>query len=129
MMRYLGELAEGCAKYDVPLLVEMIPPADKVYQPEAIAHAARIGWELGADLVKTTYCGDITAFRQVVDSTPIPIVVAGGPAKDEKEEDLLNTVRDVVEAGAAGIAFGRRVWGAPDPEALMKKLHAVIFAG
>lgn len=128
MMRYMGTLAEECGRYGMPLLAEMIPPADTMYQPEAIAHAARIGWELGADLVKTTYCGEPEAFRDVVRSTPIPIVVAGGPAKDEREEDLLNSVRAMVEAGAAGIAFGRRVWGAPDPEALIAKLHAVIFA-
>lgn len=129
MMRYMGELAEQCGRYGMPLLAEMLPPADKMYQPEAIAHAARIGWELGADLVKTTYCGDPDAFRDVVRAVPAPLVIAGGPSRDEREEDLLNSVRAMMEAGAAGIAFGRRVWGAPDPEALLQRLHAVIFAG
>jgi putative autoinducer-2 (AI-2) aldolase len=41
-----------------------------------LALASRIAAELGAHLVKTYYCDD---FEKVVESCPVPIVVAGGP--------------------------------------------------
>ena len=78
-MRFLGELTEQCAGYGMPVLAEMMPSMEDAYDREAIAHAARIGFEMGADIVKTNYCGDIKAFKHVVASSPVPIIVAGGP--------------------------------------------------
>ena len=45
-----------------------------------IAHACRIGVELGADLIKTQYSGDPESFQTVVRAANgIPVVIAGGP--------------------------------------------------
>jgi DhnA family fructose-bisphosphate aldolase class Ia len=126
-MRFLGKLAERCHRFGVPVLAEMMPPESQAFQPAAIAHAARIGFEMGADIVKTNYCGEIEAFRQVVASAPIPIVVAGGPKKADGNSDTLQIVRDVVAAGAAGVAIGRRVWQAPDPQHLVREIYGILF--
>jgi DhnA family fructose-bisphosphate aldolase class Ia len=126
-MRFLGELAEQCGRYDVPVLAEMMPTSDDAYAPEAIAHAARIGFEMGADILKTNYCGDIAAFEQVVTSSPVPILVAGGPMTSDGEEGTIQMVRDAVDAGAAGVAIGRRVWQAEDPQKMVRAIHGVLF--
>lgn len=126
-MRFLGELTEQCCRYGMPVLAEMMPTLDDAYIPEAIAHAARIGFEMGADMIKTNYCGDIAAFRQVVTSSPVPILVAGGPAKESSEAGTLQMVQEVVEAGAAGVAIGRRVWQAEDPQRMVRQIHGVLF--
>jgi len=128
-MRYLGNLAERCCRFGMPVLAEMMPPAEDMYDPQAIAHAARIGFELGADIVKTNYCGDVDAFRQVVASSPVPILTAGGPMKNSGDESTIQLVREVIEAGAAGVAIGRRVWQSDDPEALVRKIHNTLFPG
>jgi fructose-bisphosphate aldolase / 2-amino-3,7-dideoxy-D-threo-hept-6-ulosonate synthase len=125
-MRFLGDLTEGCSRFGLPVLAEMMPVMGEAYKPEAIAHAARIGFELGADLIKTNYCGEVVAFRHVVASSPVPIVVAGGPRKGESD-DLLPLVRDAIEGGAAGVAIGRRVWQAEDPEEMVRQIHRVLF--
>ncbi len=126
-MRYLGKLTERCCRFGMPVLAEMMPPPEDTYDPQAIAHAARIGFELGADIIKTNYCGDVDAFRQVVASSPVPILTAGGPMKDSGDESTLQLVREIIEAGAAGVAFGRRVWQSEDPEALVRKIHRTLF--
>jgi len=126
-MRFLGDLNEECNRFGVPVLAEMMPSMDDAYNPEAIAHAARIGFEMGADVVKTNYCGDVAAFRHVVSSSPVPIVVAGGPKKGDGADDLVQLVREVVEAGAAGVAIGRRVWQSEDPQAAVRQIHGVLF--
>jgi fructose-bisphosphate aldolase/2-amino-3,7-dideoxy-D-threo-hept-6-ulosonate synthase len=126
-MRYLGELTEQCNRFGMPVLAEMMPTLEDSYDRKAIAHAARIGFEMGADIIKTNYCGDIEAFRHVVASSPVPIVVAGGPKKAEGEDDTLHLVREIVEAGAAGVAFGRRIWQSEDPQRLVSEIHHTLF--
>jgi fructose-bisphosphate aldolase / 2-amino-3,7-dideoxy-D-threo-hept-6-ulosonate synthase len=128
-MRFLGELTERCNRFAMPVLAEMMPSPDDAYKPEAIAHAARIGFEMGADVIKTNYCGDVEAFRDVVASSPVPILVAGGPKKNESEDGVLQMVREVVQAGAAGVAIGRRVWQAEDPKAVVRAIHDLLFPG
>jgi fructose-bisphosphate aldolase/2-amino-3,7-dideoxy-D-threo-hept-6-ulosonate synthase len=126
IMRWLGQLIEECDGIRMPVLAEMMPPAERFYEPEAIAHAARIGMELGADIVKTNYCGDVAAFKAVVAATRVPIIVAGGPKKGE--DDTLQIAGEAIQGGAAGVAFGRRVWQDADPEAVVRKLSRVVFA-
>ncbi len=128
-MRFLGNLAERCQRFGVPVLAEMMPAQDQAYQPAAIAHAARIGFEMGADIVKTNYCGDVAAFRDVVATCPIPIVVAGGPKNSGSGDDTLQVVRDVVAAGAGGVAIGRRVWQDENPQRLVREMHGILFPG
>jgi fructose-bisphosphate aldolase/2-amino-3,7-dideoxy-D-threo-hept-6-ulosonate synthase len=126
LMRWLGQLIEECSGLGIPVLAEMMPPADKFYQPEAIAHAARIGMELGADIIKTNYCGNMEAFKQVVAAVRVPIIVAGGPS--EGADDTVRVAQDAIRAGAAGVAFGRRVWQADDPEGIVCKLKEAVFS-
>jgi fructose-bisphosphate aldolase/2-amino-3,7-dideoxy-D-threo-hept-6-ulosonate synthase len=127
MMHWLGELIEQSHGLGMPVVAEMMPPEASFYDPDAIAHAARIGMELGADIVKTNYCGNMEAFRQVVSAVPVPILVAGGPT-DGGDAGALRIAREAVEAGAAGVAFGRRVWQAKDPETLVREVRDVIMA-
>jgi len=126
-MRFLGELTERCARFGMPVLAEMMPTQEEAFDGKAVAHAARIGFELGADLIKTNYCGDVEAFQRVVASSPVPILVAGGPLQGAGDESTLQLVREVITAGAAGVAIGRRVWQAKDPEGLVRRIHAILF--
>jgi fructose-bisphosphate aldolase/2-amino-3,7-dideoxy-D-threo-hept-6-ulosonate synthase len=126
-MRFLGQLAEQSNRYGMPVLAEMMPSMDAAYDPESVAHAARIGYEMGADIVKTNYCGDVETFKHVVESSPVPIVVAGGPKKEGGGDDPLQMVREIIEAGAAGVAIGRRVWQSEDPKATVHQMHQVLF--
>ncbi|MEW5960944.1 MAG: hypothetical protein AB1801_24725, partial [Chloroflexota bacterium] len=124
--RWLAQLADAGRAYGMPVVAEMMPPPDKFYEATAIAHAARIGMELGADMVKTNYCGNIDAFRQVAAAVPVPLIVAGGPS-DGGQDSTLQVARDAIKAGAAGVAFGRRVWQADDPEEMTRQLKEVVF--
>jgi len=126
LMQWLGELIEQCGGLGLPVVAEMMPPPEFSYAPEQIAHAARIGMELGADIVKTNYCGNVAAFQQVVAATAVPIIVAGGPSTGGAD-NAFEVARDAMAAGAAGVAFGRRVWQAADPERVVRGLHEILF--
>jgi fructose-bisphosphate aldolase/2-amino-3,7-dideoxy-D-threo-hept-6-ulosonate synthase len=85
-----------------------------------------VGVELGADAIKTRYSGDVESFRDVVVSTSRPILVAGGPRRETSLEATLRVVDEVLQAGAAGVVFGRNVWQQPDPAEALRALCAMI---
>jgi putative autoinducer-2 (AI-2) aldolase len=84
--------------------------------------SCRIAAELGASFVKTYYCDE---FEKVVESCPVPIVIAGGP-KLETELDALKMAHDAVEKGAVGVDMGRNIWQSPHPVAMIKAVRAVV---
>ena len=127
LLQWLGELIEQCGGLGMPVVAEMMPPPEHFYAPEQIAHAARIGMEFGADIVKTNYCGNVASFQQVVAATTVPVIVAGGPS-ESGADNTLDVAREAISAGAAGVAFGRRVWQASDPESVVRGLHEVVFS-
>lgn len=128
MLQSLGALSEQCDRFGMPLLAMMYPRGPNVkseHEYEVVSHAARIGVELGADIVKTVYTGDLETFRKVVRSCPVPVVVAGGPVM-KTDLDVLKLAEDSVKAGAAGLSFGRNVFQHKNPEAMTRALTAVV---
>ena len=46
--------------------------------------------------------------------------------KRESIKEVLKDVRDAIDAGAIGIAFGRNIWQAKDPEKMTRALSKII---
>jgi predicted phospho-2-dehydro-3-deoxyheptonate aldolase len=112
MLATLGKVADECDIYGMPLLAMIYPRGPKIpdeHAADAVAHAARLGAELGADIIKTNYTGDIATFRTVVECCPVPVVIAGGP-KCKTTLELLQMAHDSVKAGGAGLSIGRNVF-------------------
>jgi DhnA family fructose-bisphosphate aldolase class Ia len=112
----------------MPLLAMMYPRGPNVKNEnefDAVAHAARIGAELGADIVKTVYTGDPDSFRKVVHSCPVPLVVAGGP-RMTTDMEVLELGENSMKAGAAGLSFGRNVFQHDKPQSMSRALAAII---
>jgi class I fructose-bisphosphate aldolase len=95
------------------------------FQPEDIAWAVRCALECGVDVIKTPYCGDVKAYRQIVSDCPVPIVAAGGP-QTKTLADALGMLRSVVQSGARGAVVGRNVWGAARITETVLAMKAVI---
>jgi DhnA family fructose-bisphosphate aldolase class Ia len=91
----------------------------------AMAAAARIAFEHGADYVKTYYTGTPDGFRLVVDNCPVPVLIAGGPRMDSAQA-ALQVVYEAVQAGAAGVVFGRNIWQHTDPAAMIQALNQIV---
>jgi putative autoinducer-2 (AI-2) aldolase len=86
-----------------------------------LALASRMAAEHGAHLVKTYYC---QGFDKVVDTCPVPIVMAGG--KKIPELDALTMAYNAVQAGAVGVDMGRNIFQSESPVAMIKAVRAVI---
>ncbi len=126
MIQNLSKVALECEKLGMPLMAMMYPyGSDNMLDPEHLKHAARIGAELGADIVKTYYTGDPQTFKQVTESCPAPIVMSGGPKADEPI-DFLNMVKGALDGGAMGIAVGRNVWQSKQPVKMLEAINLVV---
>lgn len=129
MLEQLGMIADKCHKWNMPLLAMMYPRGENIkdpHSPEIVAHVARIGAECGADIVKTLYTGDADSFSKIVKSTPVPIVVAGGP-RAKSDNDVLRMTQEVMEAGGRGVTYGRNIFAHKSPEKMVDALSGIIF--
>lgn len=127
-MKRVGSLARECERIGLPLVVESIARGAAVTNPNdakwLMLHT-RVAAELGADVIKTENAGDVDIMRKVVSACPVPILVLGG-GRSGSDEDVLNTVRGIVAAGAAGVFFGRNIFQAADMNGLLQRVRSVL---
>ena len=127
--RLVSKVAAECLRVKLPLIVEALPcPSPRIpdaKSPEAMASAARLGFEHGADLIKSYYTGTPAGFRHVVNNCPVPVLIAGGPKVDTNQE-VLEQVAGAMEAGAAGVVFGRNIWQSGQTREMLAALRHII---
>jgi fructose-bisphosphate aldolase/2-amino-3,7-dideoxy-D-threo-hept-6-ulosonate synthase len=131
MLEELGETAMVCEEWGMPLLAMMYPRGKKVkseHEAEVVKHVARVGAELGADIIKTNYTGDPDSFKDVIRSCPVPVIIAGGP-KANTDAEVLKMVEDAVAAGAAGVSIGRNVFQHENPTDMTIAISKVVHEG
>ncbi len=128
MLQELGQISEICSQWGIPLLAMMYPRGQKITSEtdvNMVKHAARVGSELGVDIVKTNYTGDPSSFEEVVEGALVPVVIAGGP-KVDTDEELLQMAKESVDVGGAGVAFGRNIFQAENPGKIPKAISEVV---
>lgn len=128
MLTDLGNVAHTASRWGMPLLAMIYPRGEKIkdeYDPGVIRHAARLGAELGADVVKVSYTGDPDSFRGVVEGCHIPVIIAGGP-KMGSDRAILEMVKGAMEAGGAGISIGRNVFQHENPARIVAALCMIV---
>jgi len=129
-LRDASAVIADCRRYEMPLLAMMYPRGGKISSssdPDHVAHCATLAAELGADIVKVPYTGSPLTMRQVVESCPIPILVAGGPAVPSLDA-LERYAEEIVESEAAGVAIGRNIFRADDPGLAARRVAAIIHS-
>lgn len=128
MLADFGKVAEACDNWHMPLVAMVYargPAIKNSFDPKAVAHCARVGVELGADIVKVVYTGSVESFAEVVSCCCVPVVIAGGERLDS-DRRILQMAADSLEAGGAGISMGRNVFQHPRRVELVRALRAII---
>ncbi len=128
MLRDFGMVAESCNAWGMPLLAMLYARGPHISQGSAtkyVAHCARVGVELGADIVKVMYTGSIESFEHVVNGCCVPVVIAGGDKMDSTQ-DILQMAYEAVQAGAAGLSVGRNVFQHPQRRQLVRALRSIV---
>lgn len=130
MLEDLGRVSRESHDLGLPLLAMMYPRGPAVKDPHDVGlvkHVARLGAELGADVLKVPYTGSVDSFKEVVRGCTRPVVLSGG-AKMDSDEAVLQMVADSIEAGGRGVSIGRNIWQHTHPE-LMCRAIAEICRG
>lgn len=128
MLDDLGMVTRVAGDWSIPVLAMMYARGPKIadeYAPNVVAHCARVGGELGADVVKVVYTGDPESFSRVVEGCCVPVVIAGGPKTDTRS-DFLRMIADSVAAGGAGLSVGRNIFQDENPGKLLKAVTAIV---
>jgi len=128
MMRDLGSVAKTAADWGMPLLAMMYMRGPKIkneYDVAVVKHAARVGAELGADIVKVPYTGSPETFGEVVEGCFVPVVIAGGEKMDT-DQDILEMVKGAMAAGGAGVSIGRNVFQHRDPAGIVRAISKIV---
>ena len=120
----LGKLINESEKYGMPVLAITAVGREMVRDARYLGLACRIASEIGARIVKTYYCED---FYRVVESCPVPIVMAGGKKIDEK--DALIMTANAIKEGASGVDMGRNIFQSESPKAMMLAIKAIVHQG
>lgn len=128
-LNYLADNISQCNKWGIPLVVEALPRGfeggEDSRTPENLTFACRMSVEMGADIIKTQYTGSQDSFRELVESTYAPVVILGGSIK-VGEKKLLTDIREALDAGGAGVAMGRNIWGYESPGRLAAAIAKLI---
>ena len=130
MMKELGKIVGEAHGKGMPVVAWMYPRGKHVEgketTKETVAYGARLGLELGAEVVKLPYTGDTESFAWVVKAAGKTGVLAQGGAK-KSEEEFLAEAKEIMKAGAIGMAGGRNIWQNENPVEMSKKLAEIIF--
>jgi class I fructose-bisphosphate aldolase len=129
------EVQEEARKYDVPVIMWAYPRGKGIQEnpdysgqkdTDVIAYGARLGLELGADVVKCKYPGSKQETEEVLSNTgEMKFVMSGGSKRSD--EAFLEDVSNVIEAGGNGLAVGRNIFQREDPEGILDELEEVIY--
>jgi fructose-bisphosphate aldolase/2-amino-3,7-dideoxy-D-threo-hept-6-ulosonate synthase len=129
MLRDFGQIACKCNEWGMPLLVMIYPRGKDIpdaYNVDMLKKCARTATELGADVIKTNYTGDMDSFKEVVRGAQAPVIIAGGP-KVDSDEKLLQMVKDSMDAGGKGVSIGRNVFQHRNVIGITKAISGIVL--
>jgi len=129
-----ARLAAECSKYGIILIIEPRAVDDyvdksQVENAKLLAWYCRMAAEIGADVVKCIWPGDIKSYEKIASETTVPLVLAGGSASDDRILETMELAHMAVQAGGAGVMFGRRIYSSISPAAVLAGLSAVVHEG
>jgi putative autoinducer-2 (AI-2) aldolase len=117
----MTQYIDDAERYGIPVIAVTAVGKDMVRDARYMSLASRMAAELGAHVVKTYY---VDGFEQVIESCPVPVVIAGGKKQPEKE--ALQMAYDAIHAGAIGVDMGRNIFQSTSPVGMIKAVNAIV---
>jgi len=126
-----SKIIEQAHEYGIPVIGRMYPRGSKInneLDTDTLAYAARIGLELGSDIIQLKYNHNLEGFKWVVKCAGrSKVLVTGGSKMDEHA--FLRMSDEVMKSGAIGMAVGRNVWQHERPFAITKAISKLVNEG
>ena len=118
----LTDMINQAEEYGIPVLAVTAVGKNMARDLRYLGLASRICQDAGARIIKTYYCEE---FSRLVDYVaPTAVVVAGG--KYSSPPAALQMAYDSIQAGAAGVDFGRNIFQDENPIGMIKAIRSIV---
>jgi class I fructose-bisphosphate aldolase len=127
MLAEFSKIVETAHDYGMPAIAWVYPrgPGINEVSTDVLAYSARIGFEMGADMLKIKYNNDPEGFKWIVKCAgAAKVMIAGGDKQDEAL--FLRKSEEIMKTGVSGMAVGRNVWQHSYPLAVSKALRKIV---
>lgn len=131
MLNDFGNIGKECQDWGMPLLAMIYARGEKIkdgFHKDVVKHCARVGYEMGADIVKVPYTGSVETFQEVTEGCGVPVVIAGGEKMDS-DRAILEMVKGSIDAGGAGLSIGRNVFQHQHRREMVAAMSAIVHDG
>lgn len=126
------KIQEEAHDYGLPVTSWMYPRGEAITSDtdaQTLQYSARVGLELGADILKMKYNGNPEDMKkQIACGGRAKMLMAGGNKTDSTDE-FLKQVEEVNSCGAFGFAVGRNIWQHEQPIEVTKAIRDVQIRG
>ena len=121
-LQNLTKLIDAANRYGIAVMGVTAVGREMARTPKYFRMATRIMAELGCHILKCYHTDE--DFETVTSCCPVPIVIAGG--KKRPERDALQMAYDACQQGASGVDMGRNIFQADAPVPMMKAVREVV---
>ena len=129
MMQTFSKIVDSAHDYGLPAIAWTYPRGKFVQDrqnTDILAYSVRVAAELGADIIKVQYNGDVEGFKWVIkNACKAKVIFSGGPRMSSY--DYLVKAKEAMEIGAIGLATGRNIWQNEKPFSLTKAIQAIVY--
>lgn len=126
------KVQEEAHDYGLPITSWMYPRGEAItsdVDAETLQYSARVGLELGADMLKMKYNGNPEDMKkQIAAGGRAKMLMAGGN-KTNSTDEFLKQVEEVNNCGAFGFAVGRNIWQHEQPIEVTKAIRDIQIRG
>jgi class I fructose-bisphosphate aldolase len=130
MLKEFDKIEEEAHEKGLPVIAWIYPGGKAIEgkpENEIMAYAARLGLEIGADIIKLKFRGTSEDLKWAVKTAGrTKIIVSGGEKTEEKK--FVEMIKEVIRCGADGVAVGRNIWKSNEPEELSSKVRRIVLA-
>jgi len=124
-LQNLTKTIDAANRYGIAVMGVTAVGREMARTPKYFRMATRIMAELGCHILKCYHTDE--GFDTVTSCCPVPIVIAGG--KKRPERDALQMAYDACQQGASGVDMGRNIFQADAPVPMMKAVRGVVHEG
>lgn len=123
-----NKVQEEAHDYSLPVTSWMYPRGKAITSDtdaQTLQYSARVGLELGADMLKMKYNGNQEDMKKQITAGGRAKMLMAGGNKTNTTEEFLNQVKEVDTCGAFGFAVGRNIWQHSEPIEVTKAIRDV----
>jgi len=130
MLQEFERIEEEAHKIGLPVIAWVYPRGEGTKgksEDELMEYAARVALEIGADVAKIKYSGNQKSLRKaLLAAGRCKLVIAGGGKTNNNF--FLKMTKEVMDAGATGVAVGRNIWQNENPIEISLKVRSIVFS-